>query len=541
MRTVIRIGLTVSVALTLVGCGHGAQPGPVDGSPGDARLIDAGESGPADADAMPPENDCESDADCEEGERCDEVMDGEFTHRVCICDSTPDICDGRDNDCDPSTPDGSDEESLGQPCDGGDDDLCEEGAILCVDGVLSCDDDSESREDICDGVDNDCNPDTTDGADEATLGAACDGEDDDLCTDGSIGCVDGELGCSDDDVSVEDLCDGVDNDCNPMTPDGADESTLSDSCDGADADLCHEGIVSCTDGALGCTDMTGDDLEVCNGADDDCDGMTDEGCAPVVLSLSCNTPCRNALRLDTTAAFDPTTPRWYRVLLFEPSMTADVRLTTSDTTGVVFECRDAGVVVACGATFSYTAGTTEGVRLISVQARRGAALVMDETIEIAVYPEPAASTPALPGRYGGDYMLRTLVPTQTKQEPDHVWIAGGATLLIRGRNFCIHRDATHHCTVVAVGGATINVRGSNVSTRTTSERSDFVVDSGATLVIRGSNFFPELVRVGLNAIVIRQGTNFRATLARLATPGLDVTLCPFSRTGSCPPGLVFVD
>lgn len=73
------------------------------------------------------------------------------------------------------------------------------------------------------------------------------------------------------------ICDGYDNDCNSGTADGTDEDTLNDACDGADTDLCEEGTIVCSAGSLSCTDTTGDDIEVCDGTDNDCDGETDEG------------------------------------------------------------------------------------------------------------------------------------------------------------------------------------------------------------------------------------------------------------------------
>ncbi|MCZ7679615.1 MAG: hypothetical protein M5U28_12975 [Sandaracinaceae bacterium] len=105
--------------------------------------------------------------------------------------------------------------------------------------------------DICDGRDNDCNPATPDGVDDAARGRACDDDDEDLCADGVLACVGGALVCSGEDgVDDDDLCNGVDDDCDPATADGSAEPTLGDPCDGGDADLCDEGEVVCTSGAL---------------------------------------------------------------------------------------------------------------------------------------------------------------------------------------------------------------------------------------------------------------------------------------------------
>jgi len=75
------------------------------------------------------------------------------------------------------------------------------------------------------------------------------------------------------------LCNGVDDDGDPQTADGADEPALGDPCDGPDDDLCPAGRIACVGGQLVCEgdDRKTDDVEVCNELDDDCDGMVDEG------------------------------------------------------------------------------------------------------------------------------------------------------------------------------------------------------------------------------------------------------------------------
>lgn len=84
------------------------------------------------------------------------------------------------------------------------------------------------------------------------------------------------LACSSIDAPA-DVCDGVDNDNDPATPDGADDPLAGTECDGPDSDLCAEGVMMCTGGSLVCSDISADNVEICNGIDDDCDGTTDEG------------------------------------------------------------------------------------------------------------------------------------------------------------------------------------------------------------------------------------------------------------------------
>ena len=201
-------------------------------------------------------------------------------------------CDGVDNDCDDGTPDGSDEARFGRRCDNpDDDDRCTDGVYVCDGAEMVCDDDDESIPEICNARNDDCDPDTPDGADEPGFGTACDNpDDDDLCTDGTVVCYAGELLCSDDSGTIPDLCNGEDDDCNPDTPDGADEPTLGDECDGADLGICPEGEVFCDTDGLGCSDTTGDDLELCGGGDDDCDGEVDEDWVCLPRGEACVSP-----------------------------------------------------------------------------------------------------------------------------------------------------------------------------------------------------------------------------------------------------------
>ena len=91
---------------------------------------------------------------------------------------------------------------------------------MCESGVQTCAEGLEDNPDICDGLDNDCNPDTADGSAESWLGAPCDGPDSDICPEGGYLCSSGNQTCSDLSGSTQEntydgqTCnDGVDNDC----------------------------------------------------------------------------------------------------------------------------------------------------------------------------------------------------------------------------------------------------------------------------------------------------------------------------------------
>ena len=221
--------------------------------------------------------------DCPEGRR---DLDGDG---VCECViEGPDVCDLVDNDCDPSTPNGSASAGFGAPCDGIDADLCEDGRVGCVAGSLECEDASDDAPDVCNGMDDDCDPSTPDGSGDARVGTGCDGDDPDDCAGGLFVCEGGALRCDDPGGAGQEICDGVDNDCDPATPDGAADPMDGAACDGADADRCDEGTLSCRGGSLVCSDESGDNPELCNGMDDDCRGDTPDGACEARLGQRCD-------------------------------------------------------------------------------------------------------------------------------------------------------------------------------------------------------------------------------------------------------------
>jgi hypothetical protein len=144
----------------------------------------------------------------------------------------------------------------------------------CDDGDIAV---NPGASEVCDGDDNDCDGSTLDGAEEAWYNDPCDGTDADLCQEGSYECTGGVQACSDTTGDNLDICNDNDDDCNVATIDGADETWLGTVCDGPDSDQCNEGSYECTSGVQTCSDNTGDNIEICDGTDNDCDGTIDNG------------------------------------------------------------------------------------------------------------------------------------------------------------------------------------------------------------------------------------------------------------------------
>ena len=191
-------------------------------------------------------------------------------------DSDPDrgplhdeVCDGLDNDCDGALP-------------GSELDLDGDGALACDPTAPDCDDDdpyvTPGAEELCDGLDQDCDP---------TTWAA--GGEQDSDGDGDPSCSD----CDDGDPSLTSLnldgdpasscagdCEDEDALVFPGAPDGA-ENEVDNDCDGVPGqDIDGDGHASLLTGGGDCEDS--DDsvfpgaAEVCDGADQDCDDQVDE-------------------------------------------------------------------------------------------------------------------------------------------------------------------------------------------------------------------------------------------------------------------------
>ena len=144
---------------------------------------------------------------------------------------------------------------------------------------------------MADGIDQNC-----DGSELCCLDADNDGyrpdgvstvvSDDLDCADAGEATAYDSIGdCNDNNAGINpgasEVCNGIDDDCDGGTADGADEAWLGNPCDGTDSDLCEEGFYECSAGSQSCTDTTGDDLEVCDGLDNDCNGVSDDKDADV--------------------------------------------------------------------------------------------------------------------------------------------------------------------------------------------------------------------------------------------------------------------
>ena len=185
------------------------------------------------------------------------------------CEPHDEVCDGRDNDCDGRTDE--DDPHLGEGCSTGLPGPCWQGRQRCQEGALVCVGVVQPQEEVCDGLDNDCNGEADEGAPES--GQPCDAGEPGECARGATRCEDGVLRCIAPPPG-EEACDGVDNDCNGQVDEGA--PGHDEPCDTGELGVCAEGIGRCEDGVFECVRQQAPSDEECDRLDNDCDGETDE-------------------------------------------------------------------------------------------------------------------------------------------------------------------------------------------------------------------------------------------------------------------------
>jgi hypothetical protein len=240
---------------------------------------------------------------------CDDDTDGT------IFPEAPELCDGKDNDCDEATSDDDSVEASVWYFDGdGDGHAGSVASVHCEDPgadwyalASDCDDDSDETifpgaPELCDGKDNDCNGATSDDEGPYTPSWYFDGDGDGFagathqvaCNDPGVDWYSEAADCDDDtDATIfpdaPELCDGKDNDCDVVTTDDDSADALTWYFDGdGDGFAGNVALGACVDpgddwyeAATDCQDSEPSTYpgapELCDAIDNDCDPETSDG------------------------------------------------------------------------------------------------------------------------------------------------------------------------------------------------------------------------------------------------------------------------
>jgi hypothetical protein len=218
--------------------------------------------------------------------------------------ATSESCDGKDNDCNGIIDNGLEPKSAFYK-DGDDDTFgggvgsiqCGpfNGYVVQVDG--DCDDKNDSvypgATEKCNGVDDDCNVQIDEGftakdydGSTKNLGEACGAG---VCANGKVECLTNGSGavCSSSALADTETCDEKDNDCDGLVDEDVQTPFYKDADGDTYGDATKSVMMCSLPGGYSKNDKDCDDTnkssfpnatELCDGADNDCDGDTDEGC-----------------------------------------------------------------------------------------------------------------------------------------------------------------------------------------------------------------------------------------------------------------------
>ncbi len=317
---------------------------------------------------------------------------------MCVRNTGPttELCNGIDDDCDGQTDEGN--PGGGAACTTGQQGVCSPGTQQCQSGHLACARNTGPSGEICNGIDDDCDGTVDDG--DPGGGASCTTGMAGVCGPGTKHCIGGNVSCQPNAASTPEVCNNLDDNCNGQVDEG--NPGGGGACTTGELGVCAGGTLQCQSGAFACVRTTGPSTELCNtGADEDCDGQTDE-LADCVLCQPANTVTstfqtkKTKVRLKATPANDKVQSQGTFLLPAPGTIapdTQEVRLRLTDNLGFYYQATiPAGSFVSTGngRNFKFTDKTGAHDGIVSAKfSVKGDGVTVKYTIKSGRLDEPA--------------------------------------------------------------------------------------------------------------------------------------------------------
>ncbi|MEI8255201.1 MAG: MopE-related protein [Deltaproteobacteria bacterium] len=197
--------------------------------------------------------------------------------QTCVAGTaTPEICDGVDNNCDGTVDEGLGSSSCGV---GG----CRVTVQNCLAGVVQTCTPRAPGVEVCNNIDDDCNGMVDDGLGLLSCGVGACQRSVAACIGGvSQTCIPGAAGTE--------TCNGLDDNCNGTVDEG--NPGGGGACVSGRPGVCSAGTNQCTAGAITCVPNVAATTEICDGLDNNCNTIVDDGgaalcTAPNVAASAC--------------------------------------------------------------------------------------------------------------------------------------------------------------------------------------------------------------------------------------------------------------